>query len=60
MKQIILDTITDMCRDLLYYNRKDDEELPRWAIEKALEEWIITKQEIVEHFSKSFDDPFHF
>jgi len=50
MRQIILDTVSDLAADLLYYDRKDDEELPRGAIEAAVARGEITVDEIVEHF----------
>lgn len=50
MKQIILDTVTDMVTDFTYYDRKEDEELPRGAIEAAVQQGEISVDEIVAHF----------
>lgn len=50
MKKIILDTVSDLVADFYYYDRKEDEELPRGAIEAAIERGEITVDEIVEHF----------
>lgn len=47
---LILDTVTDLVSDFMYYGRKDDEELPRGAIEDAIEQGEITIDEIVEAF----------
>ena len=55
MKQLILDTISDLVSDFLYYDRKEDEELKNGDIEKAIEDGIITKEEIV----KAFSDELH-
>ena len=50
-KQIIINTIKDLVGGLLYYDRKEDEDLPRGAIEDALLEEEITIDEIVQCFS---------
>jgi hypothetical protein len=42
MKQIILDTINDLCRDFVFYNRKEDEELSGEQLETAVKNGIIT------------------
>jgi len=53
-KQLIKDTITDMVSNLLYYNRKDDEELEVGDIEKAIKDGVITVDEICELFKNEF------
>lgn len=50
MHQIILDTVSDLVADFTYYDRKEDHELPRGAIEGAIARGEITVDEIVEHF----------
>lgn len=50
MKDLILLTVTDLVSAFTYYDRKEDEELPRGAIESAIERGEITIDEIVEHF----------
>jgi hypothetical protein len=45
-----------MVGDLLYYNRKEDEDLPRGAIEAAVAAGEITKQEIVDAFVYALGD----
>lgn len=50
MREIILDTVTDLVSDFMYYDRKEDEELPHGAIEGAVERGEITVDEIVEAF----------
>lgn len=49
-KQVILDTLEDLVADFLYYDRKEDENLPQGAIEKAIIQKQITVDEIVEFF----------
>lgn len=43
----------DLVTDFLYYDRKEDEDLPMGAIQKALQENEITADEIVNKFSES-------
>jgi len=49
-REIILDTVSDLVGKLMYYDRKEDEDLPRGAIEEAIKEGEITVQEIVDYF----------
>lgn len=49
-RQIILDTVSDLVADFTYYDRKEDEELPRGAIEAAIERGDVTIDQIVDHF----------
>ena len=49
----ILVEVEDLVSDFLYYNRKDDEDLPRGEIEKAIEAGEISEDEIVEVFTAS-------
>ena len=51
-RQTIMDTICDLVRDFLYYDRKDDEELGVGEIEKAIAAGEITASEI----TRIFDD----
>lgn len=53
MKSIILNCIDDLVSKLLYYDRKDDEDLPLGEIEKALKNKEITVDEIVEKFKST-------
>ena len=41
-----------MVANLLYYDRKEDDELPRGAIEQDIEDSIISVDEIVALFEK--------
>lgn len=49
-KQIILGTISDLCQDFFYYDRKEDEELGEGEIEAAVEAGEITVEEITNEF----------
>ena len=51
-KELILDTISDIIAKFLWYDRKEDEELPRGEIEKAIKDGLITIEEICEKFKK--------
>ncbi len=59
MKKYITNTILDLVSNFIYYDRKEDENLPRGAIEKAVENGVITVDEMIEIFAlelkKQFD-----
>ena len=48
----ILSIIPDYVSDLLYYDRKEDEDIPVGFIEEAISSGDITTQEIIDGFSK--------
>lgn len=50
MRKIIFDTVTDMVSKFLYYDRKEDDELPVGAIDQAIKDGVITVNEIVDEF----------
>ena len=50
VKQLILDVIEDLCLDFVFYDRKEDEDLSVKKLNKAVEDRIITVDEMVEHF----------
>lgn len=52
-KHLITDTVKDLVSKLLYYDRKDDDELPRGAIEEAIDAGVITREEIAEAFKEA-------
>lgn len=54
-KKLILDTVDDLVGGFMYYDRKEDPELERGDIEKAIESGIITIDEIVERFKSKID-----
>ena len=49
-RQRIFVTVSDLVADLMYYDRKEDDQLPRGAIEEAIESGEITVDEIANHF----------
>ena len=51
MDEIIENTIDDLISNFLYYDRKEDEELPVGAIQKAIKEGEITKEQIIKKFT---------
>ncbi len=57
-KKCILDNISDLFADLLYYDRKEDENLPRGSIEEAIEQGEITKDEIIIAFHHQIEKNF--
>ena len=50
-KDVILGVVGDLVADFMYYDRKEDDCLPRGAIEKAIEVGAITEDEIIEKFA---------
>ena len=48
--KMIEDTVADLVASFLYYDRKEDEDLPRGEIEEALLANEITIDEIIEMF----------
>ncbi len=51
-KDLILDSIKDLVQDLLYHDRKDDEELGMDAIEDCISGKIITIDSMVDCFKQ--------
>ncbi len=49
-RELILAVVSDAVTDLMYYDRKEDEELPRGAIEEAVAAGEITYEEMVDKF----------
>ena len=52
LKTLIEGTISDLVSAFVYYDRKEDEELPRGEIERLLDEGVITAEWIVEKFAE--------
>lgn len=52
----ILNIVKDLVSNFLYYDRKDDEDLPRGAIEEAIKDGVITPTEICDAFQKALED----
>lgn len=49
-KQQVLDYVSDLVSDFLYYDRKEDEDLPVGEIERRIELGIVTVEEIADQF----------
>lgn len=58
MKQKILDTISSLCSDFLYYDRKEDEDLTMEQLNEAVKSGEITIDEMVEEFRKHLKNTF--
>lgn len=54
-KEIILGTVGNLVTDFMYYDRKEDDELPSGAIEKAIAAGVITTTEIAEKFRSELE-----
>jgi len=55
LKTMILITASDLVSCFLYYDRQEDAELPRGAIEDAVERGVITVDEIVAVFREELE-----
>jgi hypothetical protein len=49
-RQLIEDTVSTLVARLMYYDRKEDEALPRGAIEAAVKAGEITRADIISKF----------
>jgi hypothetical protein len=54
-RKIIEATVEDLAANFLCYDREEDEELPRGAIEEAIWAGEITRREIVELFASELE-----
>lgn len=55
MKKLILDEISDLCSNFLYYDRKEDEELSEEELINAVKNNEITIDEMVAEFRKHLE-----
>lgn len=53
LRKEIFAAVTDLVTDFLYYDRKEDESLSLDKIEEAVEDSIITIEEIIDHFAET-------
>lgn len=58
MKQKILNTISDLCSNFLYYDRKVDQHLTMKQLNEAVESGEITIEEMVAEFRKNLENKF--
>ncbi len=56
IKHEILIRVNDLVKDFVYYDRKEDENLPVGEIEKAIKEGTVTIKEILDAFSKALKE----
>lgn len=50
--EIIRDAVSDLVGSFLYYDRKEDDDLPRGAIEEAIKAGELTVDDIIEDFRR--------
>lgn len=55
MIENIENTIEYLVSKFLYYDRKEDEDLPIGAIQKAVKDGLITKEQIIKKFAESLN-----
>lgn len=55
-KELIIANVKDLVSSLLYYDRKEDVDLPRGAIQEAIENGEITINEIQAVFQEELED----
>lgn len=55
-RKAILNAVDDLVSDLLYYDRKEDEDLERGEIEKCINDGDITRDEITAYFKDKFNE----
>lgn len=58
MKKIILATISDLCSNFLYYDRKEDEDLTMEQLNEAVNSGEITIDEMVDAFRGHLEKKF--
>lgn len=51
-RETILGSVDDLVSDFLYYDRKEDEKLPRGSIDEAVRAGEVTMDEIVTRFQE--------
>lgn len=56
IREQILATVDDLVTDFMHYDRKEDELLPRFAIEQAIQDGEVTVDEIVNRFRKGIQE----
>lgn len=54
-RELIRDTLDDLVSNFLYYDRKEDEDLPRGAIDEAVVTGEVSLDELVGWFRELLD-----
>ena len=57
-KKLIINAISDLCINFLFYDRKEDEELTMEVLNRAVREGIITIDDMVLEFRTNLEDTF--
>ena len=57
-KKLIINAISDLCINFLFYDRKEDEELTMDVLNKAVSEGVITIDDMVLEFRTNLEDTF--
>lgn len=55
MKNKILQAVDGAVDDLMYYDRKNDDDVPVGSIQDAVDAGIITKQDIIDRFKDQLE-----
>jgi len=55
LRRSILDTAGDLMASFLYYDRKEDDDLPRGSIEQAIADGVVSVDEILSEFRKELE-----
>jgi len=58
LKELILGTVGNLVSELMYYGRKEDEDLPNGVIEESVHQGLITQEEIVNKFKENLSNCF--
>ena len=58
VEQWVDDTISDLLSSWFYYDRKEDEDMSPKQLLKLMEDKVITKEMILEKFTKHLDKAF--
>lgn len=56
MREDIIMIVKDLVMDLLYYDRKEDEEVGINEIQMAIKNGVITEEEIVKEFARGLKE----
>lgn len=57
-REIILDTVSDLVSNFVYYDRKEDEDLSITDLDEAIQLHEITIDEIVDKFKDTLKDTY--
>ncbi len=55
-KEHVMGVIDDLISDFLYYDRKEDEDLPRGVIEESIKNGEFTVDDLVQKFKTALEE----